>query len=76
MLDQQEALAGTPAAMLPIATWRFTQQEDEAGNLIGWWIDQTAVSKGIAVTLDEVAHYKLRPNFTGHFGVGLVESAR
>jgi len=74
-LDQPEALAGTPAAMVPIAPWRMYPDDDPQGNLIGWHIDKTDVSPGIEVRLDQILHYKLRPNFAGHFGVGLVESA-
>lgn len=73
--DQPEALAGTPAAMIPIAPWRFTPQEDPNDNLIGWWIDRTSTSPGIAVSLEQVLHYKLQDDFIGHFGVGLVETA-
>jgi hypothetical protein len=75
LLDQPESLANTPAAMLPIAPWRFTPQEDPSSNLIGWWIDRTSSNPGIAVRMDQVLHYKLRPSFDSHFGVGLVESA-
>lgn len=74
-LDQTEALAGTPAAMLPIAPWRMTPQEDGSGNLLGWWIDRTTTNPGIAVRLDQVLHYKLQDDFVGQFGIGLVETA-
>src|SRR5258708_23787695 len=38
-------------------------------------MDKTASSPGIEISLEQVLHYKLRANFVGHFGVGLVESA-
>jgi hypothetical protein len=74
-LDQPERVARTPAAMLPIAPWRMSPNEDSQGNLLTWQIDKTQTSPGIEVSLEQILHYKLRPNFAGHFGVGLVESA-
>lgn len=75
LMDQREVLAGTPAILQPIAPWRFTAQEDAAGNLIGWWIDRTQTNPGIALRTDEVIHFQLERGYKGHFGIGLVESA-
>jgi hypothetical protein len=75
LMDRREAFAGTPAILQPIAPWRFTAQEDQAGNLIGWWIDKTQTNPGIAVRTDELIHFALERDYRGHFGVGLVESA-
>jgi phage portal protein BeeE len=74
-LDMLDAYANTPSAMLPIAPWRMYPEEDDNGNLIGWSIDKTRTDPGIAVRMDEILHYRLRPGYVGHFGIGLVESA-
>ena len=74
-LDQPEALGGTPAAMLPVAPWRFTPNEDANGNLLSWWIDKSQEKPGIAVSIEQVLHFRLRRAFEGHFGIGLIESA-
>lgn len=75
LMDRREAYAGTPAILQPIAPWRFTEQEDAAGNLIGWWIDRTKTNPGIPLRTDEVIHFALARDYKGHFGIGLVESA-
>lgn len=75
LMDRLEAFANTPEILQPIAPWRFTAQEDPAGNLIGWWVDRTQTDPGIALRTDEVIHYALKRAYRGHFGVGLVESA-
>ena len=74
-LDQPEAMAGTPSAMVPIAPWRMYPDDDEQGNLTGWHIDKSQNNPGIEVSLDQILHFQLRRNFVGHFGVGLMESA-
>jgi hypothetical protein len=74
-LDQTEALAGTPRAMIPIAPWRMFPEDDPRGNLIGWSIDKTSTSAGIPVRLEDILHFQLRRNFVGHFGVGNMEIA-
>lgn len=74
-MDQLDAYAGTPAATIPIAPWRMFPEDDAKGNLIGWSIDKTRTDPGIPVRLDEILHFRLRPAFSGHFGVGLMETA-
>lgn len=74
-LDQQDQLAGIPLAILYIRPDRLTPAEDEAGNLIGWWLDRSHTSTGTKIGLDQIIHFKLDEPDQGHFGIGLVESA-
>ena len=76
-LDGTEMLAGTPTGIVYIRPDRMDPAEDANGNLEGWWIDRDLAKgkTGIAVRLDEILHFKLDPPDTGHFGIGLVESA-
>ena len=74
-LDQRDAYAGAPAAILYIAPWRMWPEEDPNGNLIRWRLDRTADQPGLPIELDEIVHYMFRPPDEGHFGRGLVEIA-
>lgn len=77
LADQLDGLAGTPLAFLYINPARMTPDEDDAGNLTGWWLDDTygyAQHTGTFLSLDEVYHFKLNEPDFGHFGIGLVES--
>ena len=74
-LDNQDQLSGIPLAILYIRPDRMSPQEDENGNLIGWWLDKSSRSVGVKLTLDQIVHFKLDEPDQGHFGIGLVESA-
>ena len=63
---------GQPNAVLYIAPWRMTPADDEAGNLIGWFIDRTQTDPGIKVRLEQVVQFMFEPPDVGHFGIGLV----
>ena len=74
--DQMEGLAHTPLATLYINPTRMTPAEDAQGNLTGWVLDyRGAAGTGIPLELDEVQHFKLNEPDSGHFGIGIVESA-
>lgn len=66
---------GIPAAYLYIAPWRMTPDEDANGNLQGWWLDRSSTKPGVHLRLDQVRHFMFEPPDSGHFGVGLIESA-
>lgn len=75
-LDQREAYADTPAALLYIRPDRMTPDEDASGNLTGWFLDlQDQDRPTIRLNLNEVVQFTLDPPDTGHYGIGLVESA-
>ena len=74
-LDRADALAGTPLSLLYINPARMTPSEDDAGNLIGWVLDADAYGKGMPLEPKSVLHFRLEPADTGHWGMGLVESA-
>ena len=76
LLDQMEGLGHTPLATLYINPARMTPAEDAQGNLTGWVVDyRGAAGTGVPLQLDEVLHFKLNEPDTGHFGIGIVESA-
>lgn len=64
-----------PRALLYIRPDRMTPNEDEKGNLTSWQLDKTDTSPGLKIEINEVIHFKLDPPDTGHYGIGLVESA-
>ena len=66
---------GIPRNILYIRPDRMTPEEDAKGNLVCWYIDRTPQDPGIRVELDQLIHFMLEPPDTGHFGIGLVESA-
>lgn len=74
LLDAMDPF-GIPQSIIYIRPDRMTPVETEEGNLIGWLIDKTATSPGIPVTLHETIQFMFQPPDTGHFGIGLVESA-
>ena len=68
---------GIPTSILYIHPWRMTPVDDDAGNLIGWLLDRD-LNRGLVGTkidVDEVIHFVLNVPDSGHFGIGLVESA-
>lgn len=73
--DQPEAFAGTPKAIAYLRPDRLTPDDDANGNLIGWYIDRRPGYDGIRVSLEQIVHFMLEPPDSGHFGVGLVETA-
>ena len=76
LLDQMEGLGHTPLATLYINPARMTPAEDAQGNLTGWVLDyRGSAGSGVPLELDEIAHFKLNEPDSGHFGIGIVESA-
>jgi hypothetical protein len=73
--DQPEAFAGTPKGLAYLRPDRLTPNDDSQGNLKSWQIDKTPTSPGIEVSLEQIIHFMLEPPDSGHFGVGLVETA-
>lgn len=74
-LDEAEALAGTPNALLYINPARIKPASDKAGNLVGWVLDPDSPSGGTPLDADKVIVFQLEPPDTGHLGTGLVETA-
>jgi len=74
-LDQVDALAGWPADVIYINPSRMTPAEDKAGNLLGWVLDADLPGSGVPLERNAVLHFRLEPADTGHYGIGLVESA-
>lgn len=73
--DQPEAFAGTPKGIAYLRPDRLTPNDDANGNLKTWQIDKTPTNPGITVSLEQIVHFMLEPPDSGHFGVGLVETA-
>jgi hypothetical protein len=73
--DQPEVYSGTPKALAYLRPDRLTPDEDANGNLTGWTIDKKPGSDGVSVSLEQIVHFMLEPPDSGHFGVGLVETA-
>ena len=74
-LDQANALDGWPADVLYINPARMTPAEDKQGNLLGWVLDADLPGSGTPLEREHVLHFKLEPADSGHYGIGLVESA-
>lgn len=80
-LDQIDMLAGTPLQTLYINPVRMTPVDDPGSNLIGWIMDHPQnpmTPRGVQATpfeLKEIIHHKLDEPDSGHWGVGIPESA-
>lgn len=75
-LDQAEALAGTPLSILYLRPDKMFATTDKAGNLLGWTFGAAFGEEGaIPLERKNVLPFYLDPPDSGHFGIGLVESA-
>jgi hypothetical protein len=82
VLDQLDALSGTPLGVLYVNPVRMSEATDGNGNLLGWVIDhpRNPVTgrpgfAGIPIRLDEVEHLVYDEPDAGHFGIGIAEAA-
>ena len=80
-LDQLDFLAGTPLACLYVNPIRMTPAEDDGGNLLGWIMDHPLNPltprgrKAVPFELKEIIHFPLDEPDSGHWGIGVAESA-
>lgn len=74
-LDQTDALAGTPLALLYINPARMTPLINDAGELTDWVLDYDAAGHGTRLGLERVIQFQLEAPDTGVFPAGLVETA-
>lgn len=81
-LDRTPLLGGAPLAIIYVNPVRLSEATDGNGNLIGWVVDHPTNPvtgrpsfSGIPLELDQVEHLVLDEPDSGHFGIGIVESA-
>lgn len=74
-LDQTDALAGIPLAILYLNPARMFPVESRTGQLLGWSLDKKIEEGGTPLELRNVLPFYLDPPDSGPFGIGLVESA-
>ncbi len=74
-LDQTEALAGTPVAILYVNPARMTPVLDKAGQLTDWVLDADDRGGGIPLGIENVLQFQLEPPDDGVWSPGLVETA-
>lgn len=74
-MDQAEALAGTPLALLYLNPARITPRYDDAGALVSWMLDKDRPSGGMELEVERVLAFPLEPADAGVFPAGLVETA-
>lgn len=73
-LDQTDALAGIPLAILYLNPARVFAVINKAGNLIGYTLDKPMEEGGTPLELANVLPFYLEPADNGPHGIGLVES--
>lgn len=74
-LDQTEALAGTPAAILYLAPWRMFPTYNPRGLLLGWALDRPIEEGGTPLELANVLPFYLSPPDRGYFASGKIDAA-
>jgi hypothetical protein len=75
-LDSINLFGGVPTSTLYISPARLTPDEDDAGRLVGYWLDyRRNMRQAVHFTLEEIIAYPLEPADDGFVPVGLVDTA-